>query len=78
MGYGRALSADGHFSFTADIGVAFTGSPDIALDVTCAADNALVCSRLYDSAAAEEAELQKDADEYDYWPVVSFGVSYRF
>jgi hypothetical protein len=34
IGYGRTLSADGHFSFMADVGVAFPGRPDVTLDVT--------------------------------------------
>lgn len=78
LGFGRALSADGHFSFTADIGVAFTGSPDVALNVTCNAPDPVLCAQLEDDAAAEEIELQQDADDYKYWPVVSFGLSYRF
>jgi hypothetical protein len=78
LGYGRALSADGHFSFLFDLGVAFPGSPDVTLDVTCNAPNATLCAQLASDAAAEERELQDDADDYKYWPVLAIGVSYKF
>jgi hypothetical protein len=78
LGFGRALSANGHLSFTADVGVAFSGAPDVTLDVTCNAPNAMLCAELASDAAAEEEELQNDADDYKYWPVVSLGVSYKF
>jgi hypothetical protein len=78
LGYGRALSTDGHLSFTADLGVAFTGAPDVNLEVTCNAPNPAICAQLVSDAAAEEAELQNDANDYKYWPVVSIGVAYKF
>lgn len=76
FGFGRALSADGRFAFTADLGLAFTGAADVKLNVTC--QDATVCAQLEDDVAAEQAELQKEADKFDYWPVLSIGVSYRF
>jgi hypothetical protein len=78
LGFGRALSSDGRFAFTADIGVAFTGSADVQLNVTCTAQAAALCTQIQSDVAAEQAELQADADDIKYWPVLSFGVSYRF
>ena len=78
LGYGRALSADGHLSFLFDLGIAFPGSPDVTLDVTCNAPNAMLCAQLATDAAAEQGELQDDADDYKYWPVLAIGVSYKF
>ena len=31
-----------------------------------------------DDLASEVAEIQDDVDDYDFWPVVSFGVAFRF
>jgi hypothetical protein len=78
VGFGRALTTDGHFSFTADLGVAFTGSPDFTLSVTCNANDPTLCANLAADAAAEEQQLQEDAKDYKYWPVLSIGVSYKF
>lgn len=78
FGYGRALSADGRFSFAADLGVAFTGAADVTLNVTCRLSDPTLCARLENDVAAEQAELQREADKMNYWPVLSVGVSYRF
>jgi hypothetical protein len=78
LGYGRALSRDGRFAFALDLGVAVTGSPTVKLDVVCAVDSAAVCAGLDDDVVAEQAELQREADEFEYWPVLSLGVSYKF
>ena len=48
------------------------------LNVTCAIASAAVCAELEDDVAAEQAELQREADKFDYWPVLSLGVSYKF
>ena len=78
IGFGRALSRDGRFAFAADLGVVFTGAPEVNLNVTCRASDPAVCAELRDHVVAEQAELQSDADEMEYWPVLSLGVSYRF
>jgi hypothetical protein len=78
MGYGRALSRDGRFAFALDLGVAVTGSPTVKLNVTCAVESAALCDGLQDDVAAEQAELQNEADEFELWPVLSLGLSYKF
>jgi hypothetical protein len=78
LGFGRALSADGHFSFVFDMGLIFTGEPDVSLNVTCAAANADFCNDLAADVAAEEAAMQEDANDLKYWPLLSFGLSYKF
>jgi hypothetical protein len=50
----------------------------VTLDVTCNAPNATLCAQLATDAAAEQGELQDDADGYKYWPVLAIGVSYKF
>jgi hypothetical protein len=78
FGFGRALSPDGRFALSADFGVAFTGTPALELNATCSVPNAMLCTQIEGDLAAEEAELQKDADKLKYWPALSVGVSYRF
>lgn len=78
VGFGRALSRDGRFAFSADLGVAFTGAPQVRLDVTCELGGAAQCDELASHVAAEQAELQQDADDLKYWPVLSLGLSYKF
>ena len=78
LGFGRALSRDGRFAFSADVGLIFTGSPEVELNATCRVPNAMLCTQIQADVAAEEAELQRDADDLKYWPVLSLGVSYKF
>ena len=78
IGFGRALSRDGRFAFAADLGVAFTGAPQVELSVACRSANPTLCAELNADVAAEQLELQSDADELEYLPVLSMGVSYRF
>lgn len=78
VGFGRTLSRDGKFAFTADVGVAFTGTADVQLNVICAAAATALCTQIQSDVIAEQAELQDDADDIKYWPVLSVGLSYRF
>ncbi len=74
---GRLINSSGKWPLP-DIGVAFTGAADVRLNVTCDMGNPALCAQLADDVAAEEAELQRDADDVKYWPVLSLGVSYKF
>lgn len=79
IGWGDVIDKDGKFSFIADIGVLFQGSPDAKLNLRCGpAVPAAECDNIRDDVRAEERELQDDADDYKFWPVVSVGVAYRF
>mgnify|MGYP000905532437 CR=1 FL=1 len=71
--FGRA---DGGLAFNLDLGVLFQDSPDIELTSTggtLSGEDAL-----QDALAEEEAELEDEVDDYDLYPVVSLGVSWRF
>jgi hypothetical protein len=78
LGFGRALSRDGRFAIAADLGVAFTGSAKVDLNATCNVSNPALCAQIDSAIAVEESELQAEADKFDYWPVLSLGISYRF
>ena len=58
-----------------DIGALFQGSPTVKLNATgAAASNAQFKSDL----AAEQVKLQGDLNSFKTYPVVSFGIAYRF
>jgi hypothetical protein len=79
IGFGHPLSVDGRFAFTADFGVVFTGSPKVELTATCgAAVNTTVCAQIQSDVRAEQVNLQEDADDLKYWPVISIGLSFKF
>jgi len=68
--------ADAGLAWSLDLGILFQDSPDIELNSTggtLSGDPALQAA-----LQEEEAELEDDVDKYDLYPVVSFGVSWRF
>ena len=79
IGWGDALDKAGHFSFLADIGVMFQGSPKVKLNATCgSAVSPSQCAQIAGNVAAEEKKLEDEVSDYKYWPVLSLGVGYRF
>lgn len=62
-------------SFSADLGVMFTGKPDVSLTAQCAGG----CPQfIIDAAARERNNLQDDLDSFKFYPVLSIGATYRF
>lgn len=79
IGWGHVGHKSG-FNFTADLGVMFTGAPNVQLNGTCS-DTAVmagICDQLQTDLAEEEKKVQKSADSYDMYPVVSIAVGYTF
>ena len=77
VGWGDVAGTQGHFSFVADVGLLFQGSPNVKLTANCAAtgSNANTCRQWL---ADEEQQIQDDAKDYKYWPFLSVGVGYKF
>lgn len=75
IGYGHYFGNNGNLSLTADLGVMFQGEPDVSLS----AEGALATAPGIQAALQqEEDDIQDDADEFEYFPVISVGLSYRF
>jgi hypothetical protein len=71
-GFGWGNLAQGkRFGFIFDAGFLFQGSGE----VTLRSDSPLVDP---DDLAAEIEEIEDEVDDYDFWPVISFGVAFRF
>ncbi len=74
LGFGNAVSSDGRFSFAFDLGVLFQ---DVKVTITpsesCQAD-----PNCRDEVAREEANLNDDVKDFDLYPVISLGLSYKF
>ncbi|MDA1043792.1 MAG: hypothetical protein O3C57_01070 [Verrucomicrobia bacterium] len=74
IGFGNAATSTGHWSFSFDLGVLFQ-SYDVNLSATGPA-NAI--PGFSEDLAAEEADIQKDLDDIELYPVIAFGMAYRF
>jgi hypothetical protein len=81
IGWGNTTRADRRLYYTVDLGVAFHGSPEVELDVGGALAEVVRehgASELNAFLAREERRLEDDLKDLDVFPVVSFGLSYRF
>jgi len=61
-----------HWSLSGEIGVAYTGNPDVTL--TTGNPGTVAPSDL----ASEADQLQDWADKYKFWPILKIGVNYSF
>jgi len=67
---GNAASGPGRIKLVLDAGLLMQGSADISLS----SDSGLVSQ---DDIDAEIEELEEKAEDYDFWPVLSIGISFR-
>lgn len=72
LGWGN-LPAEG-LGFTIELGVVQMGTPDVALTVED--PNGVIAAN--NDIEQERANIEKDLDQYDTYPVISLGLSYGF
>lgn len=78
IGWGNALAPNSRWSFSTDIGAIYHGNGHVALaSQGCTVDKDL-CGKLAADVAAERSRLTDSMADVKFWPVVRFGVSYRF
>jgi hypothetical protein len=82
IGFGNPLAPGRRWRLGLDLGVVFQGEPDVTLTPIIPAGSPLanpVARALLDiELAKEERDLEDEAADYDLYPVVVLGVSYRF
>jgi hypothetical protein len=81
IGWGNTTRGQRRLYYSFDLGLAFHGSPDVDLDVQgIIADVAReeASQELRTFLANEEEKLEDELEDFDIFPVVSFGLSYRF
>lgn len=87
VGFGNMVPRNGkHWAFTSDFGVAYFGPPGSVLLLTGTAcdtsglncQNAATNPTIQSDVAGEEAKIYHSTRFLRFYPVASFGVSYRF
>ncbi len=73
VGWGNAVASNKGLTFSADLGVMFTGAPTVELTQVGG-----VVTIPESDLTAEEQALQSDIDEFVYYPIVRLGMSYHF
>lgn len=78
IGFGNTVKKEKGWAFTADLGVMFQGTPDVTLASSNCTAGTSTCDRLAADLAAESADLRDKARDFQYYPVVRIGLSYKF
>lgn len=83
LGWGNAVAAGRGWGFSFDLGVIFQGEAEVTLTPVLPAGSPINTTpgareALQILLDREEQDIEGDAADYDLYPVVSFGVSYRF
>lgn len=83
LGWGNAVRTSRKVGFSFEIGAVFAGEADIELTPRLPADSPIATNPLARQALEillnrEEADLEEDVADYDIYPVVSLGLTYRF
>ncbi len=82
IGWGNAVGANQKIGFSFEIGTMFQGEADVELTPVLPADSPintpLAREALQILLDREEREIEEDAADYDIYPVVSIGLTYRF
>jgi hypothetical protein len=86
FGFGSLVPHKHHFTFYNDLGVVYQGEPQTALALTggaCDATgqncvNAAADPTILSQIQSEQAKINKDTRIAKFYPVLSFGIGYRF
>jgi hypothetical protein len=83
LGWGNAVGANQKIGFSFDVGAIFQGEADVELTPVLPADSPINTTpgareALQILLDREESDIEDDAADYDIYPVVSIGVTYRF
>ena len=79
IGFGSAPKAGRGMSFSFDLGVLYQREPNVGLTAVCGVGlPAGTCTQLQNDVAAEQVSLQDELKDFKFYPVVSFGLGYRF
>jgi hypothetical protein len=76
IGWGNPLTHNQRWGFTCDFGVAFTGSPDVAL--TSIGGSLSSDSTFLANLEKERRDIEDDLDSLKFYPVISLGLFFRF
>lgn len=74
IGWGAPSNSDNSLTFTADLGVMFQGTPRVDLSRT----GGIESSEIDQAIDNEEAAIEDDIKDAEYWPVLQIGLHYQF
>jgi hypothetical protein len=73
LGWGNAVDNDKRWGISLDVGVYYQGEPEVTLTQV---GGTLAVSAA--DLAAEEKQLEDELDDFEFYPVATLGLHYRF
>ena len=78
FGWDTTFGDDDRWGFTFDIGVVFSGSPDLAINASVDSNNQAIINEFESKKKKEVDEVKEDLNDFELWPVISAGIVYQF
>lgn len=75
LGWGNLVASGIPFGVFFDLGVMFQGTPKVSVVASC---NPVIQADCDNEAESEERKLQKDAEDFEVYPIVNLGFRWRF
>ena len=75
IGWGNAVGKNKQWSFSFDLGVIYQGSPKVNLSANGTSSGDAAFQR---NLAREEQSLEGELEDFQFYPVISFGICYSF
>jgi hypothetical protein len=76
IGWGNPIAAANRLSINFDLGVVFQGAPDATLNASGGLLSDIPIFQ--ENLRKEEVDIEEELDAFEYYPVLSLGVSFRF
>ena len=77
IGWDTTFGDHDRWGFVFDLGVVFSGSPDLVINATVDPSDSNAAT--FNSNKKKEVdELQDDLNQFEFWPVLSAGIVYQF
>jgi len=78
LGYGSGSGNEPGFGFSFDLGALYIGKPKVKLEASPSPAVSAAHPELQAEIDKEKDDVKSYADKLQFWPVLSFGVIYRF
>lgn len=75
VGYGNAVGKNKKWNFVFDLGLMYQGSPNVSFAANGTSSG---LAAFQSELEAERRQLEEELDDFSFYPVISFGISYKF
>ena len=78
IGWDTTFGDDDNWGFVFDLGVVYSGSPELAISAAVNSTNQTIIDQFEEDKNKEITQLQDDLNQFEFWPVLSAGIVYQF